>query len=129
MRSSQDQVLWNTFGIFTATNTLLLIALFQTGHLPLDSMVGLVVSGFGIVMSLAGILVQFRALGHIQRHEQLIKRLDEQLVKDPKDASLSLYYKEDFGGLMCYPRARDVMRVSGAIFLIAWVVIFLYLLR
>lgn len=86
LRSSEDQVLWTIFGAFLASNAILLVALFTTGDLPKNSLVGLVVSFFGILLSMIWHGIQQRALGHVKRHENLMKTIEENLRFDPSFA-------------------------------------------
>jgi hypothetical protein len=76
LRSSEDQVLWTISGIFWAANAVLLVALFQGGKLPESNVPPLVVSAVGMTLSAIQYFLQGRALGHIQRYEQLMTRLE-----------------------------------------------------
>ena len=79
LRSSEDQVLWTISGIFWAANALLLVALFQGGKLPESNVPGLVVSAVGVALCAIQYFLQGRALGHIRRYEELMKRLERAL--------------------------------------------------
>jgi hypothetical protein len=80
MRSSEDQVLWIIFGTFWAANLILLVAIFQTGDIPSNSLIGLLVAFIGILLSRVWHVIQNRALGHVERHEELMKRLESNLI-------------------------------------------------
>jgi len=83
LRSSEDQVLWSIFGTFWAANAILLIALFTTGDLPSNPTVGVVIASVGTALSLIWHGIQSRALGHVKRHEELMKTLEEELQIPP----------------------------------------------
>src|SRR3989442_6290509 len=93
LRSSQDQVLWTIYGLFSATNSLFLVALFQTGTFP-KAAVGVVVSIVGLPVSIAWLLIQRRALAHIANYDDIIRKIDPELLN------------ARIGG----PGAADVMR-------------------
>lgn len=86
MRSNQDQVLWSIFGAFWAANALLLVALFTTGNLPESSVVGIVISGVGILLSLIWHSIQDRALRHLANYEELMTRIETKLEFDSEYA-------------------------------------------
>lgn len=79
LRSSQDQVLWSIFGFFGAANAVLLAALFASGGFPKDPWVPVVVVSAGILLSITWQLISSRALGHISRHEALMKAIEYKL--------------------------------------------------
>src|SRR3990170_1557415 len=77
-RNHEDQIIWTAFGIFFATNAVLLVALFQTGDFP-NAPVGTLISLAGAFMSVAWALIQRRALGHLERYEALAERIERKL--------------------------------------------------
>lgn len=95
LRSSEDQVLWTASGIFWAANAVLLVALFQGGKLPEANVPRLVVSGVGMVLSTIQYFLQGRALGHIQRYEKLMTRLEHALDFAPEYAISANLNTED----------------------------------
>jgi len=86
LRSSEDQVLWTISGIFWAANALLLVALFQGGRLPDTYPPRFVIASVGVVLATIQYFLQGRALGHIRRYEELIKRLELALHFDDEYA-------------------------------------------
>ncbi len=86
LRSSEDQVLWTISGIFWAANAVLLVALFQGGKLPETNVPCLVVSAVGMILSTIQYFLQGRALGHIQRYEELMTKLERALDFAPEYA-------------------------------------------
>jgi hypothetical protein len=88
MCSAEDQVIWAIFGTFWATNAILLVALFSTGELPKSPAVGIAVSAVGAGLSIVWHLIQQRALGHLQRFEELVELLEKRL-QVPTDLALS----------------------------------------
>ena len=58
---------------------ILLVALFTSGTLPSDPLVGIAIAIVGILLSLTWHAVQNRALGHLMRHEMLITKLETSL--------------------------------------------------
>jgi hypothetical protein len=104
-------VLWTVYGLFSASNSLFLVALFQTGHFP-DASVGVVVSAVGVTLSVVWILIQYRAIAHIENYERIINSVDSELLKVTVRT----------------PSARNVMRLSVGFFIFVWSVAFLYFL-
>ena len=127
LRSSQDQVLWSIFGTFWAANAILLVALFTTGNLPSNPAVGIVISVVGLFLSLTWHAIQARALGHIIRHEELIRKIEVELGFDTELAVSPEInrqaYSQYFGRL---PRARKIMAMCsiGGAFLWALAIAF-----
>lgn len=80
-RVGENQVTWTIFGIFWATQVLLVGVLFQGSQFPPDAVPGFSVSVLGVFMSVAWALTQHRSLHHLQRHEDLIKAIEEELVR------------------------------------------------
>lgn len=85
MRARQDQVLWSMSGIFWAANAVLLVALFQGGHLP-ETLHARIIPLVGATLSSIQYFMQGRALAHIARLEDLIRRLETALDFDPRYA-------------------------------------------
>jgi hypothetical protein len=109
-RSSEDQVLWNIFGIFWAASALLLVALVSSGEIPKSPVIGLIVCAAGVLMCYVWYAIQNRALAHIMRCEHLSRMIEESLDFDPRFAispEINAYAKRRFlsGG----PSARRVM--------------------
>ncbi|MFC2020584.1 hypothetical protein ACFLU1_02145 [Chloroflexota bacterium] len=77
LRSGEDQVLWTIAGIFWAANAILLVALFQDGDIPATKAPGVVISAAGMLFSILQYFLQGRALGHIRRYEELIRRIEK----------------------------------------------------
>ena len=88
LRSSEDQVLWTIFGAFWGANTVLLVALFATGTLPTNYFVGIMVSAVGALLSIIWHIIQQRAIGHLERFETLMDRLERKLAV-PADCAVS----------------------------------------
>lgn len=93
-RSAQDQTLWTIFGAFWATEGILLVALFTTGSLP-KSIVGVIVSIAGVLLSVAWHIINTRAILHLDRWDILIERIENKLNFDTEFAiSLKLNSKD-----------------------------------
>jgi len=120
LRSSQDQVLWNIFGVFWAANAILLVALFPNGSLP-TSWSGTVIGFVGLFLSIIWYLIQKRALGHLERHETLMTILEKELAIEPTYAVSAELNRELYDKYLkrgC--KARDVMRASSIGVIIFW---------
>ena len=110
LRSSQDQVLWSIFGTFWAANAILLVALFTTGDLPTNRIVGIIVATFGTVLSIVWHIIQTRALGHLMRHEELMRKLEAKLDFDPDYAVSAEVNRKSYDQYLSKrPKARTVM--------------------
>lgn len=119
IRSAEDQVLWSVFGAFWAANTVLLVALFATGKPPESHYVGIVISVVGSFLSVAWHIVQQRSIGHLERFERLMERLERRSAI-PADCAVSGRINEaDYAVCVAKirPRARTIMR--GCSFLAA----------
>ena len=129
LRSSQDEVLWSIFGTFWAANAILLVALFTGGGLPTDPSVGIVVSIVGAILSLTWYAIQGRALGHLMRHEELIKRIEAELDFDPDCAVSAEINRRAYDKYLGkHPRARVLMKVYSIGGAISWAGALLYFL-
>ncbi len=127
LRSAEDHVIWNIFGIFWAASALLLVALFRTGDFPENSAVGIIISGVGLSLSIAWSLIQRRSLGHIKRHEKLMKRLEQKLEFDPDYAVSAEINTEDYDQCVGKgPAARTVMTWFSRAPIIGWGVFLTY---
>lgn len=120
-RSSQDEVLWSIFGTFWAGNAILLVALFPNGAAP-KNFAGIVISLVGVLLSLVWGAIQRRALGHIERYEELMNKVEEKLKIDCKFAvsaklNEQLYDKYLKRGW----KARNVMKASSIGAMVFWV--------
>lgn len=121
LRSAQDQVLWSIFGAFWAVNAILLVALFTTGKLPESIVVGIVVSSVGMLISLIWHFIQKRALGHVERYEELMRKLEAKLGFDASFAVSAKINREDYGRYVGKGiPARQVMPVCSLGGAILW---------
>jgi hypothetical protein len=130
-RSAQDQVLWSIFGIFWASNAILIVALFPGGDLPQNPLVGILISAIGVILSLTWHIIIGRALGHIKRFEALINRLEGQgKLAVPPDCAISgeINFKDYQEYLPRGPRARTVMPVCCGTAMVLWVLSFIFFL-
>jgi hypothetical protein len=130
LRSAEDQVLWTVFGAFWAANTVLLVALFATGKLPDRAYVGIIVSIVGVALCFAWHVVQNRTIGHLERFEKLMERLEKDL-KIPSSYALSAKINTTDYNTYVAPRgpsARTVMRTCSALTGILWLLSFVLLL-
>ena len=126
LRSTQDQILWTLFGIFWASNAVLLVALFTTGKLP-DPAVGLVVAVVGVALCTAWALIRRRALGHLVRDEKLMDKIERALNIDPtfavgRDVNHDAYRQYVGRG----PSARRVMTACTVLGPLLWAVFGVY---
>ena len=122
LRSSQEQVLWGSFGGFWAANAILLVALFPGGVLPGD-LVGILISVFGAFLSLIWYVIQDRALGHLRRHEALMAKLETTIGFDPAYAVSGELNQELYDAhLKKGPKARMVMQASSMATAAFWLV-------
>ena len=123
LRASEDQVLWNIFGIFWAANALLLVALFTSGKPPSAPLVGIVISAVGLSLSFVWYFIQRRSLGHIRRHERLMERIERELRLPPPFAISADVNREDYDlFLRSGPRARMLMPACSLVGLLLWAI-------
>lgn len=129
LRSSEDQVLWSIFGTFWAANAVLLVALFTTGDLPANPVVGIVVSAVGTVLSVTWHAIQHRALGHLMKHEELMRKLETDLGFDPDYAVSAEINRRDYDRYLGKgPRARKVMPTCSLGAALLWALVFAFFL-
>lgn len=76
--AAEDQIVWTIFGVFAATNSVLMVALFTTGDLPKPT-VGIVVCAAGAILCWIWFLIQCRAIRWLEYYEKLIRQLEETL--------------------------------------------------
>jgi len=123
LRNAQDQVLWSIFGTFWAANAILLVALFPSGRFPKVPAVGIIISLVGMIMSLIWYGMQRRALGHLNRHEELITEIETRLGIDQKLATSARIndesYARNLGGGIA---ARWLMKISSIIVAGFWAI-------
>jgi len=128
LRSAQDQVTWNIFGVFWAANAILLVVLFQNGEFPPNA-IGMVIAGVGASLSWVWHLIQGRAIGHVKRHKNLMQKLEEDL-KIPREYAVSArinidnYEKTPGKGIA----ARKIMPCCSFGVAILWTLAFLFFL-
>jgi hypothetical protein len=126
LRSAQDQVLWNIFGIFWAANGILLVALFSSEAYP-RYVIGTIISGVGFLMSLAWHGIQCRALGHIGRYEALIERIERRLLIPAELAISGRINCEDYHRFLGHGiHARRIMPICSLVAAILWALAFLF---
>ncbi len=121
LRSAEDHVLWNIFGIFAAANAILFVALFQTGDFPANSFVGVIISIAGLSFSVVWFLIQRRALGHIKRYEALMERVENKLRFKPDYAVSGKINEDDYNKYVGKsPRVRTVMQIFSVLAGLGW---------
>jgi hypothetical protein len=115
-RSTQDQVTWSIFGIFWASNALLLVAIFTSQGKYAITIVSLI----GVFTCCVWFILVHRALGHIKEYEAVMSGIEDILLKDRPAFRLTLppNTKSKISG----SQARVVMRWAIAIFLGIWIV-------
>lgn len=122
LRSSQDQVLWTIFGAFWAANSILLVALFQTGKFP-DPWVGIVVAAVGAALSLFWIFIQRRALHHLVRHESIMQAIESELRNPPQLAISAGSANSQIAATRHWePPARRLMPIFSVLAFFLWLI-------
>jgi hypothetical protein len=82
LMAASQRMAWQLFGAFCVTNAMLLIALFASGEVPVP-LVGVVVSGAGLVLSGVSWLLMRQAAGRTHTYAALIGRIEQGLkVRD-----------------------------------------------
>ncbi len=129
LSSREDQVLWSIFGTFWGANAILLVALFTTGSLP-NPAVGIVVSAVGMFLSLTWHIIQKRALGHLERFEELMRKLEAKLGFDPNYAVSVKINKKDYEQFLGkHPgSARKLMQACSLVGIVLWALGFIFFL-
>jgi hypothetical protein len=84
-RIGEDQIKWNVFSLFSAANTVLILALSSLASFnPLSrSRLGLVVSGVGVLLALVWWGIERRALQYMEFFESAQRDLEKKLGIDP----------------------------------------------
>jgi hypothetical protein len=111
--NNTNDVIWALFGIFFAVNSVLLVALFQSGDFPKPP-AGTIISLAGALMSLVGALFHRRVLAHKERFEALIRRIEEDLNIPVEYRTSRKTNKEDWQKYMegKGPGARPLLSAS-----------------
>ena len=120
----QDQVLWSIFGVYSATVSILLVALFTSGTFP-ERRVGLIISLFGLVMSVAWFFIQRRAIGYMYMYGEAIGKIHDELMRDT-DSTYWIWNRTDRSTYLRWPRARHTMKVTVGFVTIAWIILLGY---
>ncbi len=108
-------------GIFSAANAVLLVAFLGSGHLPAEPRVGLIVSLVGLLMSVVWLFLQRRALMLIERHENVMRNLEDKLGLEAQ-LRVSTSFTQPNGGI----RAREVMPKWIYFWITFWAVMCFY---
>lgn len=111
--AKQDQIVWAVFGVFWAANAVLLVALFTTGDLP-KRPVGLVVSIFGLALSLLWLAIQHRAMAWLKFYEKVVRKLEETHLHLPSSVALT-GHEEQVGGMRVRPLMLGCPLVSAVL--------------
>lgn len=121
-RSSQDQILWSIIGIFGATNAILLVALFPSGDLPKNPIIGILICTVGLLISFTWTLMQRRALSHIYYLEDLRAIIERDLGIESR-FSISPILNQELASkyLLKRPRARDLIKAFDWGMIILWI--------
>jgi hypothetical protein len=127
MAAKEDQIIWTIFGVFWAANAVLIVALFTTGNLP-ESLVGILVSIIGLILSIIWALIQHRAINWLRYYEHIIFRIERKYLHLPMDINLSprinkFAKKKIIKGKV---RVRVLMNYSGPVAVILWLLALIY---
>ena len=114
-RSTQDQVTWSIFGIFWASNAVLLVAIFTSQEKFALS----IVSTIGIFTSCVWYSLVHRALGHIREYERVMSDIEDILLKGHQNFRLTL--ETNSKTRISGKQARAVMRWAIGVFLMIWI--------
>jgi hypothetical protein len=101
LRVNQAQIVWRIFAAFWAANAILMVALFRDGRFPDDRAAAVSITSVGLVLSVTWFGIQRRALGHIDRFEKLMARLEMRLGVPPDLALSGSINREDYS--KCVP--------------------------
>ena len=127
LRNAQDQVLWSIIAVFLATNSILLVALFQSGSLPSKYYIGIVISAFGVALNLVWNNMQSRALRNIKRHEDLIETIEQELKISPDFATSPEIATERSKKYQSrWPEARTIMPIWSIVIGVFWLVALIF---
>ncbi|MFA7157968.1 MAG: hypothetical protein WC299_01600 [Kiritimatiellia bacterium] len=122
LRSNEDQSLWTIFATFWGTNSILLVALFNTGDIPSNPVVGIVIAAVGVLFSMIWHGIQKRALGHLIRYEELMCAIETKLRIPPNLATSGEINREAFiANLGFSPKARTLMKLCSLTGVLLWV--------
>lgn len=127
--NNTNDVIWTLFGIFFTANSVLLVALFQSGDFP-RPLAGTIISLAGALMSLVWTLFHRRVLAHKERFEALTKRIEAELNIPPKYCTTRGTNIEDWEKYMGGkgPGARPLLLASSLGSFALWALGFLMFL-
>ena len=118
---SEDRIVWTVFGVFFASQGVLIGNFFRNGGFIQSAVSGLFLSCFGFGVSWVWWIIQKRAIGHLNRFDELVKKLEDEL-KVPPHLSISPskniegYTRHVGNGL----RVRFLMSAVCYAFIISW---------
>jgi hypothetical protein len=127
--NNTNDVVWTLFGIFFAVNSVLLVALFQSGKFP-EAPAGSVISSAGALIALVWALFERRVLAHKERFEALIRRIEERLEIPIEYCTSRKTNREDWQKYMegKGPGARPLLSISAWGSFVLWLVALLIFL-
>lgn len=128
LRVNQAQIVWRIFAAFWAANAILLVALFRDGRYPDDRAAAVTVTSVGLLLSVTWFGIQRRALGHIERFEKLMARLEVRLGV-PQDLALSgTINRDDYNKCVPHgPHGRPLMLFFNFVAAALWLAALLWL--
>ena len=124
VRSTEDQICWSIFGIFWAANAILLVALFQNGGMP-DESVGIVIALVGFGLSFVWQKIQTRALKYVKMYEAVMEKLERALGIESEYTVSGKINKEDWENIIGRGiKVRQWMLGSIFVIMVLWGIAF-----
>ena len=120
LSAKQDQIVWTIFGLFCATDSVLLVALFPDGSSP-QRPVGLTVALVGTSLSFVWLLIQWRAIGFLNFYDALVHSIEEHLFASATQYATSARLNRTLAAQhMAGPRVRPLLISTAALSLLGW---------
>jgi hypothetical protein len=88
LSANEDRISWTIFSVFFGSQGVLIGGFFRNGGFIESAIAGFLLAFFGLIVSWVWWNIQMRALGHLNRFDELVTKLENKL-EIPNDLAIS----------------------------------------